>query len=115
MKAEKITVVIVPPFMEPYKRTIRLKLENLRRIVRGGIETTCDDGIPDMLIVCNNENKLNDLKFNRTVKQGDFTDYIFGTFFVCGMGKDDFCSLTDEQAERAIKRFALQKKKSIKK
>lgn len=110
MKTEKITVVIVPPFTEPYKRIIRLKLETLQRIVRGGIETTYDDGIPDMLIVCNNENKFSDLKFNRTVKQVDFTDYIFGTFFVCGMGKDDYCSLTDEQAERAIKRFSRQKK-----
>ncbi|MBQ9913075.1 MAG: DUF3846 domain-containing protein [Clostridia bacterium] len=110
MKTEKITVVIVPPFTEPYKRIIRLKLENLRHIVEGGIETTYDDGLPDMIIVCNNENKLNGLKFNRIIKQGEDTDYIFGTFFVCGMGTDDFCSLTDEQAERAIKRFSRQKK-----
>jgi hypothetical protein len=110
MKAEKITVVIVPPFMEPYKRIIRLKLENLQKIVEGGIETTCDDGLHDMLIVCNNENKLSNLKFNRTIKQGAYEDYIFGTFFVCGMGTDDFCSLTDEQAERAIKRFSRKKK-----
>lgn len=109
-KTNKITVVIVPPFKKPYKRAIKLTRDNLHKIVEGGTETTCDDGIPDMLIVCNNENKLNGLKFNRTIKQGKYSDYIFGTFFVCGMGKDDYCSLTDEQAERAIKRFALQKK-----
>lgn len=110
MKTEKIKVVIVPPFTKPYKRIIRLKLENLQHIVEGGIETTCDDGLPDMLIVCNNENKLNGLKFNRIIKQGEYMDYIFGTFLVCGMGKDDFCSLTDEQAERAIRRFSIDKK-----
>lgn len=109
-KTNKITVVIVPPFMKPYKRNVKLKLESLQKIVEGGIETTCDDGIPDMLIVCNNENKLADLKFNRIIRQGEYRDYIFGTFFVCGMGKDDFCSLTDEQAERAMKRFSVQKK-----
>lgn len=109
MKTEKITVVIVPPFVEPYKRTIRPKLETLQRIVRGGIETTCDDGLPDMLIVCNNENKLSNLRFNCRIKQGAYEDYIFGTFFVCGMGEDAFCSLTDEQAERAIKRFSRKK------
>ncbi len=71
-----------------------------------------ENATEDMLIVCNNENKLNNLRFNRTIKQGDFEDYIFGTFFVCGMGTEDYCSLTDEQVERAIKRFALQKKKA---
>ena len=109
-KTDKITVVIVPPFMKPYKRNVKLKLESLQKIVEGGIETTCDDGIPDMLIVCNNENKLSNLRFNCRIKQGAYEDYIFGTFLVCGMGKDDFCSLTDEQAERAIKRFSVQKK-----
>ena len=110
MKTEKIKVVIVPPHREPYKRTIGLKTETLRRIVRGGIETTCDDGLEDMLIVCNNENKMSGLEFNRIIKQDAFEDYIFSTFFVCGMGKEDYCSLTDEQAERAIKRFSLKKK-----
>ena len=109
-KTDKITVVIVPPFMKPYKRNVKLNLESLQKIVEGGIETTCDDGLHDMLIVCNNENKLSNLKFNRTIRQGEYRDYIFGTFFVCGMGTDDFCSLTDEQAERAIKRFSVQKK-----
>ena len=110
MKTEKITVVIVPPFMEPYKSEVDLNLKSLQKLVEGGIETTCDDGLHDMLIVCNNENKMSGLKFNRIIKQGEDTDYIFGTFFVCGMGTDDFCSLTDEQAERAIKRFSLKKK-----
>ncbi len=110
MKAEKITVVIVSPFKKPYKRAIKLTLESMHKIVEGGIETTYDDGLPDMLIVCNNEKKFSDLKFNRTIKHEDFTDYIFGTFLVCGMGKDDYCSLTDEQAERAIERFSLKKK-----
>ena len=109
-KTDKITVVIVPPFVEPYKREVKLKLENLQKIVKGGIETTYDDKLEDMLIVCNNENKLSNLKFNRILRQGEYRDYIFGTFFVCGMGRDDFCSLTDEQAERAIKRFSVQKK-----
>jgi hypothetical protein len=31
---------------------------------------------------------------------------IAGPFFVCGEGGDDFCSLTDEEAARAMDRFA---------
>ncbi len=111
-KTNKITVVIVPPLKKPYTSKVKLTRESLRKIVGGATETTCDDGLKDMLIVCNNENMLSNLRFNRTIKQGGFEDYIFGTFFVCGMGTEDYCSLTDEQAERAIKRFALQKKKA---
>lgn len=109
-KLEKIKVVIVPPLIEPYIREIKLTLNNLQKIVEGGIETTCDDRLPGLVIVCNNENKINGLKFNRSIRQGEYRDYIFGTFFVCGMGKDDFCSLTDEEAVRVIKRFSLKKK-----
>ena len=40
--------------------------------------------------------------FNRRIGQ----TIIAGPFFVCGEGGDDFCSLTDEEAARAMARFA---------
>ena len=30
---------------------------------------------------------------------------VFGTFFVCGLGEEDFCSLTPEQVETYRKKF----------
>ena len=30
---------------------------------------------------------------------------VFGTFFLCGDGGEDFCSLTDAQVKRYIERF----------
>lgn len=108
-ECRELTVVIVEPCKEPYKKTIEHKLEAFQEIVEGHIETTCDDGLEDMLIVCNDEGEVNRLKINRSTRVGDYADYIMGTFFICGMGEDDFCSLTDEQAQRAIQRFALKK------
>ncbi len=30
---------------------------------------------------------------------------VFGTFFVCGLGEEDFCSLTPEQVETYKRKF----------
>ena len=35
----------------------------------------------------------------------EYEDVVFGTFFLCGDGGEDFCSLTDEQVKRYIERF----------
>ncbi len=106
---KELTVVIVEPGKEPYVRNIEHKLEAFQKIVEGHIETICDDGLEDMLIICNDEGKINHLRINRITQIGEYVDYIMGTFFVCSMGEYDFCSLTDEQAQRAIKRFSLKK------
>jgi hypothetical protein len=37
---------------------------------------------------------------NRAVRDpatNEITDIICGTFFICGLGEEDFCSLTEEQ------------------
>lgn len=108
-KNKSISVVIVPPQKEPFIKTVRYTLESLQKIVGGNIEPAYDDRLPGLLILCNDEGKLNSLRFNRTIRQGDFGDYIFGTFFVCAMDGEDFCSLRQEEAEKVIKRFSLRK------
>ena len=42
------------------------------------------------------------MPLNRVVydESGNVMDIIAGTFFVCGIGEGDFCSLTEEQVER---------------
>ena len=46
-------------------------------------------------VVCNEEGLLLGLPFNRSMEGG--YGGVFGTFFVCGLGQEDFCSLTPEQ------------------
>ena len=47
--------------------------------------------------VCDDEGKLKHKPINRPLE--DY-DVLSGDFFVCGLGEDDFTSLTDEQMKR---------------
>ena len=53
--------------------------------------------------ICNEEGLINGLPFNRSVPGG--YGGVFGTFFICGLGVDDFCSLPPELMERFKKEF----------
>ena len=59
-------------------------------------------------LVCNDEGKINHLPYNRviTYPDGQSSDIIYGTFFVCAAGEDDFESLTDKAAEYFRQMFA---------
>ena len=53
-------------------------------------------------LVCNAEGKLLGLPMNRPLLDEDRLPYdiICGTFFIAGLGQEDFVSLTDEQIQR---------------
>lgn len=55
-----------------------------------------------MAVVCNEEGKNLGLSFNRPLldEHGLPYDIICGTFFVAGLGAEDFVSLTDEQIQK---------------
>ena len=53
-------------------------------------------------VVCNDEGLLLRMPFNRKV---DEDCYIFGTFFVCGLGVEDFTSLPENLMGKYRKRF----------
>lgn len=82
----------------------------MQRIVGGYIELyTYSD---DIGFVLNEEGKLCDPAiFNRALlrdfddEDSEILDLIVGTFFVCGLGEENFISLTDEQAEKWLKVF----------
>lgn len=58
-------------------------------------------------LACNDEGKLIGLPLNRCVENYDI---IAGSFFICGIGEEDFCSLTEEQAARYLEKFRLPQK-----
>ena len=58
--------------------------------------------------VCNDEGKLLGLPMNRalTDESGVPYDIVCGTFFVVGIGDEDFTSLTEQQIEKYRKKYA---------
>ena len=97
---EKIKVVIVEPGKEAEIREIDATLETYQAMVGGYIECIYpfDDPVG---LVCNEEGKNNCLPPNRCLlHKGKPYDVIAGTFFVVGLGEEDFISLTDDLAEK---------------
>lgn len=98
---EKMKVVMVEPGQ--YARITELEdtLEAKQRAV-GGLITCAYPWEENVCIIANDEGLINGMPLNRYVE-----DYqvLAGPFFVCGLTKDAFCGLTDEQAERYRKVF----------
>ena len=94
-------VLVVEPGYAPYEKSIN-DLADMQAIVGGTIQ-----GIypfqDNVAVVCNDDGKLLGMEFSRSVPGG--YGGICGPFFVCGTGKEDFCSLTPEQMEKYKKYF----------
>ena len=76
-------------------------LPDMQQLVGGDIEAVYPFQEP-VALVCNSEGKLLGLPMNRPLLDKDYLPYdiIRGTFFVAGLGQEDFISLTDEQIQR---------------
>ena len=98
-------MLVVEPGYLPYEKEIQDgadHLEQMQAIVGGLIEPIYPYH-EEVAIVCNEEGLINGLPFNRSVPGG--YGGVFGTFFICGLGEEDFCSLPPELTERFKKEF----------
>ena len=96
-----MNVLVVEPGMAPYEKEIN-GLSEMQAVV-GGLITVSYPFEEKVGIVSNDESILLGMEFNRSIEGG--YGGIFGTFFVCGLSEDSFCSLTPEQMERYKKKY----------
>ena len=96
-----MNVLVVEPGMAPYEKEVN-GLKEMQATV-GGLITVIYPYEEQVAIVSNDESILEGMPFNRSVEGG--YGGIFGTFFVCVLGEEDFCSLPPEQMERFKKKF----------
>ena len=101
-------IVVVEPHKPAYTKEIRSGLASLQHEVGGFIEAIYpfED---EVALICNEEGKLNGMPLNRALRDEDGTiyDIIVGTFLVVGLTKDNFGSLTEEQIETYLARYAI--------
>ena len=94
-------VLVVEPGMAPYEKEIN-GLDEMQAAVGGPI--TALYPFEEMVAIVANDEALNmGLEFNRSVEGG--YGGVFGTFFVCGLTEEDFCSLPPEQMELFKKKY----------
>ena len=95
MKEEKIKCLLVEPYELPKEIIIDNTLEAKQEIVKGYIECVYLQDDNDVVLICNEEGKINGMKLNREIGY----DIIAGPFLVVGDDYEngDFKSLTEEQ------------------
>lgn len=98
-----INVLIVEPNELPYEKEIPNTLKARQNIVGGLIECTGMMDDSDVVLIMNEEGKINKLPLNRDIGY----DIIAGTFIIAGddIENGDFKSLTKDQVEKYKKRF----------
>lgn len=98
-----IKVLIVEPNKLPYEKTIPNRLKDKQTIVDGYIEYVRLLEDDNVVLICNEEGKINGSECNRYIGY----DIIFGTFIIVGESANDGedRSLTDRQIEKYKKRF----------
>ena len=98
-------VVYVEPNKPAYVADVEHTLEAEQKAVGGGLIQTLYFEDDNTTIIANDESKLIGMPGNR--RFGDGSTIVAGPFFVVGIAGDDFRSLTDEEVEKYMDRFAV--------
>ena len=105
-KEKTLDVLLVEPGQYPRMTSIGSDLYSLQKAVGGDIEAIYPYDDP-IAIVCAEEGKINGEPLNRAIRDedNDIVDIIAGTFFVSGLGEEDFASLPKELQEKYEDKF----------
>lgn len=109
-KSEIISIVYVAPYEKAVIRKIDASLKTMQFLVGGYLEPVAfwED---DVVLVCNEEGKINGLSPNRIIMHnGKPVDVICGNFFITAFNEDgEFVSLTEEQQKEYVELFNNEK------
>ena len=97
-------VIVVEPWKKPYLKEIDGSLESMQAIVGGHIEAVYPFR-HSVAVVCDEEGMLKGYQPNRMIN-GNLP--IFGTFFLCGLGDEDFTDMPRHLIDRYIEKFTYE-------
>ncbi len=105
-KETTMEVLLVEPGQYAKMATIGTGLDAMQVTVGGDIQAVYPYDDP-VAIICDEEGKMNGKPLNRALRDedGDVYDIVAGTFFVCGLGEEDFASLPKELQEKYEDKF----------
>ena len=103
---EEIRVLLVEPMEKPRLVTVPHTLENLQKLVGGDLEAVYPWADP-VAAVCDEDGITNGKPLNRLLEdeEGNPYDVLKGTFFICGLGRENFASISDGLAEKYTEKF----------
>lgn len=101
-----MNVLMIEPGKAPYVTDIGNNLHSMQQAVGGHIQAVYpyEEAV---VLICNEEGKLDGLPLNRALRDedGDIYDVVAGNFFLAGIGEDDFIDLPDELVEQFTEQF----------
>ena len=99
-------VLVVEPMTAPYEREISGSLASMQEVVGGDISATYPFDDP-IALIHNDLGKLEGLPPNRLLYDDNGVPYdmVCGTFFLAGLGDENFVSLTSEQSQKYQRHF----------
>lgn len=104
-----IRAVLVKPGEEPEIIEFEHTLEEMQRLVGGGLIQAIYPFDDDAALICNDEGKILGMPLNRALYdlRDEIYDIIAGDFFICRApaDSDTFASLTDDQIDKYMERF----------
>lgn len=89
-------ILIVDPGKHPRPADIPHSLENMQKTVGGYIQAIYPWDDP-VALICDEEGILKESEFNRLIVP---ETAIFGTFFICGLGEEDFADLSENLMDK---------------
>ena len=94
-------ILVIAPNEHPKRVEIPHTLEDMQQVVEGYIQAVYP--WTDLVaLVCDEEGLINGKPLNRYIMPGMV---IAGTFFICGLGEEDFTDLPDDLAEKYEQMF----------
>lgn len=97
-----MNILVVEPGKQPYAKEISGDLDSLQQTVGGYIQAIYPFDDP-VALVCEEEALYHpEQKWNRPVPT---YGVIKGTFFICGLGEEDFTDLPQEMVEKYTQHF----------
>ena len=95
-------VLIVEPMKAPRVDEIPHTLSGMQAVVGGTIRALYPSRTDKVAFIYNDDGKLIGLQPNRILRDeyGSPYDYLAGTFFVCGLGDEDFASLPPDMEKK---------------
>lgn len=102
-------VIMVEPRKEAYVKEIGNELEDMQEAVNGYIQAIYPFDDP-VAVIMDEEGKLKKTaKANRPIydENGKIADVLYGPFFICGVGGEDFTDIPEKLIQKYIKMFPL--------
>ena len=105
--SDTMRVLVVEPGKEAYVSDIGKSVSSWYDVLGCEYVESCYPFSDNTAIVCDDEGKINGSMPCRAIlsERGEIQDIMFGKFFICACGADDFGSLSEEQVKKYAEMF----------